>query len=85
MRINYKEYYKVVEALESKGIEIANKIVEFIENSWNKKIDELSRWDEHLIFILKNLVKNTDLWIIDEPSSNIDKDRIAWLKNTILT
>lgn len=82
---DYTECYKVVEVLESKGIEMTNNIVEFIENSWNKKIDELSGGDKQLIFILKNLVKNTDLLILDEPSSNLDKDRIAWLKNTILT
>lgn len=82
---DYTEYYKVVEVLESKGIEMTSNIVEFIENSWNKKIDELSGGDKQLIFILKNLVKNTDLLILDEPSSNLDKDRIAWLKNTILT
>lgn len=49
--------------------------------STNKK--ELSGGEKQRIAIARALLKNTDLLILDEPSNNLDKDSIAWLRDFI--
>ncbi len=70
--------------LTEKGITITLDIFRFLEEVWNKKIDDLSGGDKQLIIIIKAILKGTSMLIFDEPSSNLDKERIKWLKETIM-
>lgn len=84
----FKEVWKdgelegIVQWLKEK-IMLSDSIINFLHESWNKRMEELSGGDRQLIAILKNLVMDKDVIILDEPSSNLDIERIEWLKGVI--
>ena len=71
--------------LDKQNIPLDTSNQQFIENSWNKSLNELSGGDRQYIEILINMLKPSSLMIMDEPTSNLDKDRIIWLKDALLT
>lgn len=76
---------QLVEFFINEGINIPSDLKLFLESSWNKKLNDLSGGDKQLIIILKNILKDADMMVLDEPSSNLDKERILWLKDMINT
>lgn len=79
----YDKSDEIIQLLERRGITFPESIINFLDKSWNKRMEELSGGDKQLIVILKNLVSDKDVIILDEPSSNLDIERIEWLKDTI--
>lgn len=80
---DFADEKQVFEALHALGIGLPADTQAFLSEVWNKKVEDLSGGDKQLIMILKCLLKNTSMMIFDEPSSNLDKGRIQWLKTTI--
>lgn len=79
----YSSICDLLKAFDKLNIQISNDVSGFIRNVWGKNLDDLSGGDKQLIIILKCLLKNSSMFIFDEPSSNLDKGRIAWLKTVI--
>ena len=79
----YDKPDEIIKLLESRDIIFPESIINFLGKSWKKRMEELSGGDKQLIVILKNLVRDKDVIILDEPSSNLDIERIEWLKATI--
>lgn len=79
----YDKPDKIIQLLGKRGIVFPESIINFLGKSWEKRIEELSGGDKQLIVILKNLISDKDVIILDEPSSNLDVERIEWLKDTI--
>ena len=53
------------------------------ECNWNKNINTLSGGEKQIVSILKCLVKEADMIIFDEPTSNLDIKRINALLRLI--
>lgn len=81
---NFKRPESILEKLEEINIDISYETSRFLHEVWEKKIDDLSGGDKQFIIIIKSLLKGSSMIIFDEPSSNLDKNRIQWLKNTII-
>lgn len=71
-------------ALAQKDISMDGVNQTFVENSWGKSFHELSGGDRQFIEIIMNLLKSSSLVIMDEPSSNLDENRISWLKASLI-
>lgn len=80
---DYEDEKQVLDELNRLGILLPEETKKFLANVWKKNIEDLSGGDKQLIIILKCFLKNTSMMIFDEPSSNLDKGRIEWLKKTI--
>lgn len=61
-----------------KEIEMPDKIKNFFESKWQEKVNNLSGGDKQFITIVLSVVKNGSLYIMDEPTANLDSDRIEW-------
>ncbi|MCL1936674.1 MAG: ABC transporter ATP-binding protein/permease [Defluviitaleaceae bacterium] len=58
-------------------------ICDFLFEVWDKNINNLSGGDKQLISILCGSLKESDLFILDEPTSNLDTKRIEWFNDML--
>ena len=58
-------------------------LVPLYQENWNKNINTLSGGEKQIVSILKCLVKEADMIIFDEPTSNLDIKRINALLRLI--
>ncbi len=58
------------------GIKFSDKEIFFIKSSWSKKVNNLSGGDKQFISILSKVIKQKKVIIFDEPTSNLDFERI---------
>lgn len=67
-----------------KNIDITdNFILDFINLNENKDIKNLSGGDLQFLMLIHKLFTNKKLIILDEPTSNLDTNRVFWLKEYI--
>ena len=59
-------------------IEMPDKIKNFFESKWKEKVNNLSGGDKQFVTIVLSVIKNGILYIMDEPTANLDSDRIEW-------
>lgn len=64
-------------------IHSAEEAVKIYQENWNKNINTLSGGEKQIVSILKCLVKEADMIIFDEPTSNLDIKRINALLRLI--
>ena len=53
-----------------------------LDNYLNKKVGELSFGETKKLEFLRLIIENKNVWILDEPLSNLDEDSIELLKQT---
>ena len=53
-----------------------------LENCLNKKVGTLSLGETKKLELLRLIIENKKLWILDEPLSNLDEDSIELMKQT---
>ena len=53
-----------------------------LDNYLNKKVGELSFGETKKLEFLRLIVENKNIWILDEPLSNLDEDSIELIKQT---
>ena len=53
-----------------------------LENCLNKKVGTLSFGETKKLELLRLIIENKKLWILDEPLSNLDEDSIELMKQT---
>lgn len=58
-------------------------LIPLYQENWNKNINTLSGGEKQIVSILKCLVKEADMIIFDEPTSNLDIKRINALLRLI--
>ena len=51
----------------------------FFKDNWNRNINELSIGDRQFIYVIFEILKEKDCIIFDEPTSNLDINRMEWL------
>jgi len=78
-----KTVKQLIEKLKIKNVSLSNAMIEFISKNWDKKINDLSGGDKQFISILKGITKKINIFILDEPTSNLDETRIEWLKSIL--
>lgn len=67
-----------------KNIDMADDfILNFIKSNEDKDIKNLSGGDLQFLMLIHKLFTNKQLIILDEPTSNLDINRISWLKEYI--
>lgn len=69
--------------LKEKKIPINQGISQLITENWDKKVNNLSGGNKQIIMILRGLIKNSSLFILDEPTSNLDEEKVFWFKELI--
>lgn len=74
-----------INSLTNMGVELTEELNAFIKSNWSKEVDSLSGGDKQVISIIKNLIKRPDVLFFDEPTSNLDKERVNWLKKTLMS
>ena len=62
-------------------IEVALKTLK-LDNYLNKKVGTLSFGEVKKLEFLRLIIENKDVWILDEPLSNLDEDSIELMKQT---
>ena len=53
-----------------------------LDNYLNKKVGELSFGETKKLEFLRLIIENKNVWILDEPLSNLDEDSIELIKHT---
>ena len=53
-----------------------------LDNYLNKKVGELSFGESKKLEFLRLIIENKNVWILDEPLSNLDEDSIELMKQT---
>ncbi|MCL1935832.1 MAG: class III lanthionine synthetase LanKC [Defluviitaleaceae bacterium] len=83
----FSDYNDISQAKFIKTLKDTITISEHIENiitkNWNTNLKELSGGEKQLICILYNILKNKDVLIFDEPTSNLDTNLLEWFVNMI--
>lgn len=76
--LNEESIDQLVGRLEEKNILLTEEIKNILIKKWNKGVNTLSGGDKQIVAILQSLLKDSDIIIFDEPTSNIDKEKIEW-------
>jgi len=81
------DYFKSLEIYERyKGYSIERKINKYLnkfhmpEFTLNKKVSTLSGGEKTKLSLIKNLIQNPILMLLDEPTNNLDEMHISWLE-----
>lgn len=74
----YNEAREFINFLYSKDIPLTKKIEVFINDNWNAKMETLSGGDKQMVAILRCIIKNASVLILDEPTANLDVERGEW-------
>lgn len=69
----------LVNDLKTLNVDLPSSEYTFLKQNWFKNINELSGGDRQFIGILISILRDTSILILDEPSSNLDKERIDTL------
>lgn len=56
-------------------------LFDFLKEIFKLEIRDLSGGDRQFIYILKSILLNREVLILDEPTSNLDLDRTLWLRS----
>ena len=67
--------------IKNSQIEIALKTLK-LENNLNQKVGSLSLGETKKLEFLRLIIENKNVWILDEPFSNLDDDSIELMKQT---
>lgn len=71
--------------LHEKGMPLDEDNKRFVCKNWDNTMEELSGGDRQFVTIMVSMLKQSSLFILDEPTSNLDKNRINWLKGALET
>ena len=82
---NIETAFGLIQYLKEINIPLDGDNQSFFIRNWTTSINELSGGDRQFISIIVSLMKQGSMIIMDEPTSNLDKTRINWLKNSLLT
>lgn len=80
---DFSDVNEFIKSLTNIGVELTEELGDFIKKNWDQEIGSLSGGDKQIVSIIKNLIKRPDVLIFDEPTSNLDKERVNWLKSTL--
>ena len=72
-----------IHVLQKNNIACSAQIASFIQSNWDKKMSSLSGGDKQFVDVLRNVVRQTEMMIFDEPTSNLDVERIEWFSQLI--
>ena len=75
----WKKFF--ISKINDEQIETALKTLK-LDNYLNKKVGELSFGETKKLEFLRLIIENKNVWILDEPLSNLDEDSIELLKQT---
>ena len=74
---------RLIKKLESLNIPIYDDIEKILVDKWEELILELSGGEKQILYIISGAIKNKDIFILDEPTSNLDISKIKWFRNFI--
>lgn len=80
----YKSLEEFLGLFGSKNIPFTD-LHSILQDSWDKDVNDMSGGGRQLISIIYNAMKPSDVFILDEPTSNLDKNVIAWFKKLIIS
>ncbi len=69
---------QLIELFSGLGIPFSNEELIFIQSNWMKKVNELSGGDQQFISILHTVIKQKKVIIFDEPTANLDFQRVEF-------
>ena len=75
----WKKFF--ISKINDSQIETALKTLK-LDNYLNKKVGELSFGETKKLEFLRLIIENKNVWILDEPLSNLDEDSIELIKQT---
>ena len=75
----WKKFF--ISKINNAQIETALKTLK-LDNYLNKKVGELSFGETKKLEFLRLIIENKNVWILDEPLSNLDEDSIELIKQT---
>ena len=75
----WKKFF--ISKINNAQIETALKTLK-LDNYLNKKVGELSFGETKKLEFLRLIIENKNVWILDEPLSNLDEDSIELIKET---
>ena len=79
----YRDTNDVILQLNELNIPTSYEIEQFISNNWKKDVTNLSGGDKQFINILREILINGDIFVFDEPTSNLDTHRILWFESAV--
>ena len=82
---NFSGAGSLLEFLNNKNIPVDDDIRNLIINKWDTQIKDLSGGQKKIIRILEKAIEGKSIFILDEPTSNLDKSKFEWFENLILS
>lgn len=74
----YDDCQDFIRNFKENGFPLTTEIENFIICNWDVNMDNLSGGDKQLVTIIRNVAKKSSVMIFDEPTSNLDTNRIEW-------
>ena len=74
---------KFLELLKNKNIPVYDDIKSLIIDRWDTKIENLSGGQKQIVCILEKAIEEKSIFILDEPTSNLDRSKFEWFSNMI--
>lgn len=78
-----QKYEQLIELFLGLGITFSEKELGFIRGNWTKRVNELSGGDQQFISILHTVIKQKKVLIFDEPTANLDFQRVEFFCKVI--
>ncbi len=79
----YEKAMRQAESIEMEKIKVLLKSLNFEMKDYEKKISTLSGGQKTKLRIAECLAKKADIYILDEPTNNLDLETLAWLEKEV--
>jgi len=75
---------QALKSLKSLGFSLDTGMDCLLVERWSGEFSALSGGEKQLLYMLANLLKPADFFVFDEPTANLDKEKLAWVRGMLL-